>query len=77
MAVLPLPILPPALFTVFGSLYLDEVTLEPRDIISTLATATVFQLDGLIERCAEVMIESMNAEVSDHFDLGLLSILCS
>lgn len=47
----------------FGSLYLDEVTLDPRDIISTLATATLFQLDGLIERCAEVMNESMNAEV--------------
>lgn len=53
-----------ALFTVFGSLYLDEVSLDPRDIISTLATATLFQLDGLIERCAEVMNESMNAEVS-------------
>lgn len=53
-----------ALFTVFGSLYLDEVTLDPRDIISTLATATLFQLDGLIERCAEVMSESINAEVS-------------
>lgn len=53
-----------ALFTVFGSLYLDEVTLNPRDIISTLATATLFQLDGLIERCAEVMNESINAEVS-------------
>lgn len=55
-----------ALFTVFGSLYLDEVSLEPMDIISTLATATLFQLDGLIERCAEVMNESMNAEVRLH-----------
>lgn len=54
-----------ALFIVFGSLYLDEVTLEPRDIISTLATAALFQLDGLIERCSEVMLESINAEVND------------
>lgn len=53
-----------ALDTVFGSLYLDEVTIDPKCVISVLATATHFQLDGLIERCAEVMTETVNAETS-------------
>lgn len=44
-----------ALETVFGSLYLDEVTIDPKSVTSVLATATLFQLDGLIDRCAEVL----------------------
>lgn len=49
---------------VFGSLYLDEVELNPQQIDSTLAAATLFQLDGLIEKCAEVMCETTNAETA-------------
>uniref|UniRef100_A0A182U6Q0 BTB domain-containing protein n=1 Tax=Anopheles melas TaxID=34690 RepID=A0A182U6Q0_9DIPT len=52
-----------SLYSVFGSLYMDEVVLEPKVIVSTLATATLFQLDSLIDRCAEVMVETTNAEV--------------
>lgn len=52
-----------ALETVFGALYLDEVTIEPKSVICVLATATLFQMDGLIDRCAEVMTETVNAEV--------------
>lgn len=53
-----------SLYSVFGSLYMDEVVLDPKEIVSTLATATLFQLDGLIERCAEVMVETTCADVS-------------
>lgn len=53
-----------SLYSVFGSLYMDEVVLEPREIVSILATATLFQLDSLIDRCAEVMIETTNAETA-------------
>lgn len=53
-----------ALEIVFGSLYLDEVTIDPKTVSSVLATATLFQLDGLINRCAEVMIETVNAETA-------------
>uniref|UniRef100_A0AAG5DKE9 BTB domain-containing protein n=1 Tax=Anopheles atroparvus TaxID=41427 RepID=A0AAG5DKE9_ANOAO len=53
-----------SLYSVFGSLYMDEVVLEPKEIISTLATATLFQLDSLIDRCAEVMVETTNAETA-------------
>uniref|UniRef100_A0A182QA53 BTB domain-containing protein n=1 Tax=Anopheles farauti TaxID=69004 RepID=A0A182QA53_9DIPT len=53
-----------SLYAVFGSLYMDEVVLEPKEIISTLATATLFQLDSLIDRCAEVMVETTNAETA-------------
>uniref|UniRef100_A0A182WEH6 BTB domain-containing protein n=1 Tax=Anopheles minimus TaxID=112268 RepID=A0A182WEH6_9DIPT len=42
-----------SLYSVFGSLYMDEVVLDPKEIVSTLATATLFQLDSLIDRCAE------------------------
>uniref|UniRef100_A0A8W7PHM7 BTB domain-containing protein n=1 Tax=Anopheles coluzzii TaxID=1518534 RepID=A0A8W7PHM7_ANOCL len=53
-----------SLYSVFGSLYMDEVVLEPKVIVSTLATATLFQLDSLIDRCAEVMVETTNAETA-------------
>lgn len=52
-----------ALNTVFGSLYTDEVTIDPKSVISVLASARLFQLDGLIDQCAAVMIETINAEV--------------
>ncbi|KAF5296198.1 hypothetical protein FQA39_LY12652 [Lamprigera yunnana] len=45
---------------VFGSLYNDEITLNPTQIVSILATATMFQLDGIIDKCREVMIETIN-----------------
>lgn len=48
---------------VFGSLYNDEVTLNPMEIVGTLATATMFQLDGIIEKCTEVMLETINPKV--------------
>lgn len=50
--------------TVFGSLYNNEVLIDPKRVVSVLATATLFQLDGLIERCGEVMTETIMAEVS-------------
>lgn len=52
-----------ALCTVLGSLYLDEITLEPIEVVPTLATATLFQLEGIIDQCTEIMIETVNAEV--------------
>ena len=52
-----------ALYTVLGSLYLDEITLEPIEVVPTLATATLFQLEGIIDQCVEIMIETVNAEV--------------
>jgi BTB/POZ domain-containing protein 13 len=53
-----------ALKVVFGSLYNCEITLNPLQIVSTLATATMFQLDGLIEKCTEVMLETINPKTS-------------
>lgn len=52
-----------ALNVVFGSLYLDEVLLDPKTVVSVLAASTLFQLDGLLEKCCEVMNSTINAEV--------------
>ncbi|XP_055699038.1 protein germ cell-less [Phlebotomus papatasi] len=49
-----------ALDAVFGSLYLDEITLNKNVIIPVLATSALFQLNSLIEKCSEVMIESID-----------------
>lgn len=49
---------------VFGSLYNNEVTIDPKQVVAVLAAATLFQLEGLIERCGEVMVETITAEVS-------------
>lgn len=56
-----------SLYVVFGSLYLDEVILEPLEITSILATASLFQLDGLLEKCAEVMCETCNVETAVNY----------
>lgn len=45
-------------------MYNDEVTLNPTEIVHILATATMFQLDGIIEKCREVMLETINPKVS-------------
>lgn len=62
-----------ALHTVFGSLYLDEVTLEPRTVVSVLAAAALLQLDGLIEKCCEVMSSTINAEVRKSIEMNRFS----
>ncbi|XP_076753572.1 germ cell-less [Xylocopa sonorina] len=49
-----------SLLTVFGSFYQDEVSLEPKDVISILATSTLFQLQGLIDQCTDIMVETIN-----------------
>ncbi|KAF6208135.1 hypothetical protein GE061_016585 [Apolygus lucorum] len=49
-----------ALDTVFGSFYLDEITVEPRVVIGVLAASTMFQLEGLIEQCCEIMLETIS-----------------
>lgn len=45
---------------VLGSFYQDEVSLEPKDVIPILATSTMFQLQGLIDQCTEIMVETTN-----------------
>nr|CAD7397760.1 unnamed protein product [Timema poppensis] len=64
-----IPILDPnitveSLHSVLGSLYKYEVELEPCKVISTLATAMLFQLDSLIEQCSNIMVKTVNFRVS-------------
>lgn len=50
-----------ALTVLFGSLYpSDEVTLEPCNIVAVLAAANLFQCEGLIDQCAEVMLQTIS-----------------
>ncbi|XP_060535795.1 protein germ cell-less [Cylas formicarius] len=53
-----------SLQVVFGSLYNSDVALNPLEIVPILATATMFQLEGLIEHCAEVMLETINPKTA-------------
>lgn len=52
---------------VFGSMYSDEIEIDPKGVISVLATATLFHLDGIIDKCAEVMVETINAETAINY----------
>ncbi|KAL0270006.1 UNVERIFIED_CONTAM: hypothetical protein PYX00_007557 [Menopon gallinae] len=52
-----------SLYTVLGSLYFNELNLESGQLVSVLATAALFQLDSMSERCAEVMIETLDMDV--------------
>uniref|UniRef100_A0ABK9NGC0 BTB domain-containing protein n=1 Tax=Glossina morsitans morsitans TaxID=37546 RepID=A0ABK9NGC0_GLOMM len=51
-----------ALDAVFGSMYSDEIEIDSKSVISILATATLFHLDGVIDKCSEVMTETINAD---------------
>ena len=51
-----------SLHVTFGSLYQDEVTIEPADVLNVLAAASLFQLDGLISQCQVIMDETINVE---------------
>ncbi|KAJ7305289.1 hypothetical protein JRQ81_011206 [Phrynocephalus forsythii] len=51
-----------ALQVAFGSLYRDEVLINPSRVIALLAAASMLQLDGLILQCGETMKETINAK---------------
>lgn len=51
-----------ALKIVFGSLYQDEILIEPAEVVPVLSTATLFQLEGMIQQCAEIMLETINLQ---------------
>ena len=51
-----------SLHVTFGSLYQDEVTIEPADVLNVLAAASLFQLEGLISQCQVIMDETINVE---------------
>lgn len=68
-----------ALQVVFGSLYNSDIALNPLEIVPILATATMFQLDGLIEQCTEVMMETINPKViiiSNNFTINNIICCC-
>ncbi|KAL1139368.1 hypothetical protein AAG570_006352 [Ranatra chinensis] len=48
-----------SLNVVFGSFYLDEISIEPCVVVGVLAAATLFQMEGLIEQCCEIMAENV------------------
>ncbi|XP_014219919.1 protein germ cell-less isoform X2 [Copidosoma floridanum] len=53
-----------SLTIVCGSFYQDEINVEPKNVVSVLATATLFQLQGLIDQCTEIMIETINMKTA-------------
>lgn len=44
----------------FGSLYCGEVDIPPSEVLSVLAAATLFQLDGLLSLCFGVMRNNLS-----------------
>ena len=57
-----------ALQVVLGSLYQDELFVEPAEVVPLLATATLLQLDGVIDQCVAIMEETVNAQVRFFFE---------
>ena len=46
----------------FGSFYKDDIEIAPNDVVSVLATASLFSLDGLLNECAQIMLENINIQ---------------
>uniref|UniRef100_A0A1A9UKT5 BTB domain-containing protein n=1 Tax=Glossina austeni TaxID=7395 RepID=A0A1A9UKT5_GLOAU len=58
-----------ALDAVFGSLYLGEIEIDDKSVISIIAAATLFILDNIINKCTEVMADTINADtVMPYYD---------
>jgi len=51
-----------ALHVALGSLYQDELCVEPSEVIPILACATLLQLEGLISQCEAIMEETINVQ---------------
>lgn len=49
-----------ALFIAFGSFYREDIEIMPLEVVNVLACASLFSLDGLIIKCAEIMIDNIN-----------------
>uniref|UniRef100_A0A1B6C3X6 BTB domain-containing protein n=1 Tax=Clastoptera arizonana TaxID=38151 RepID=A0A1B6C3X6_9HEMI len=45
---------------VLGSLYFDEPSILPSNVVNILAAATLFQMEGIIEQSINLMIENMS-----------------
>jgi len=61
-----------ALGVAFGSLYKDEVAIKPVEAINILATASLLQLDTLIQHCEDVMKENIGpATVTKYYDASV------
>ncbi|KYN04449.1 Protein germ cell-less [Cyphomyrmex costatus] len=61
-----------SLSVVLGSLYQDEVSLEPKEVVDILATSTLFQLQGLIDECVDIMIPTVKAAAKRWLEVNLL-----
>jgi len=62
-----------ALTIVFGFLYRDEILIDPSTVASVLATASLLNLDHLIQQCADVMLENINMDtVCTYYTTGRL-----
>ncbi|XP_077119192.1 germ cell-less protein-like 1 isoform X1 [Ranitomeya variabilis] len=53
-----------ALQVAFGSLYRDDVLIKPSRVIAILASASMLQLDGLIQQCGETMKETISVQTA-------------
>jgi len=51
-----------SLHITLGSFYRDDVTIEPGDVVSVLAAASLFQMEGLISQCIVIMEETVNIQ---------------
>lgn len=49
-----------SLFIAFGSFYKEDIEIVPLEVVNVLACASLFSLDGLISKCAEIMIDNIN-----------------
>nr|XP_006819928.1 PREDICTED: germ cell-less protein-like 1-like [Saccoglossus kowalevskii] len=72
-----------ALRVALGSLYRDDVMISPSKVVPILAAATLLQLDGLIQQCADIMTETTSKKTvctyhaaSSAYGLSLVANSC-
>jgi BTB/POZ domain-containing protein 13 len=51
----------------FGSMYKDDIDIDPAIVVGVLAAATLFCLDPLIDRCTRLMVEKISSQTAGHY----------
>ena len=52
-----------AIDTVLGSMYFGEVTISTDDVLAIAAACRLLQLETLLGKCGELMLQNINDEV--------------
>lgn len=56
-----------ALKIAFGSLYKDDVSIKPVDVVGVIAVAILLQMEGLVQQCKDIMKDTLSSKMVERY----------